>query len=177
MIHVRSSHGQLVPWLETTLHYITAELAVTQHGFQTVIARLVDVLFIQAVRTYIASIPDDQRNWLRALTDAELVVALSVMQRSPEKAWTVATLAEQVPMSRSAFASRFTKLVGQPPMQYLTTWRMLKATELLRESQLRLKEVAMQVGYESEVSFSKAFKRWSGVAPSLYRQDCQPKLT
>lgn len=74
-------------------------------------------------------------------------------------------------MSRSAFAARFTDLVGQPPMQYLTTWRMVKATELLRESQLGLKDVAVLVGYESEVAFSKAFKRWAGVAPSFYRQD------
>jgi AraC-like DNA-binding protein len=170
-IHVRGDHGHLVPWLETTLHYITAELAITQLGFQTVIARLVDVLFIQAVRAYIAQIPNDQRNWLRALTDPEMVVVLSLMQRSPEKAWTVASLAEQVSMSRSAFAARFTDLVGQPPMQYLTTWRMVKATELLRESQLGLKDVATLVGYESEVAFSKAFKRWSGIAPNFYRQD------
>lgn len=141
-IHVRGDHGHLVPWLETTLHYITAELAITQLGFQTVIARLVDILFIQAVRAYIAQIPDNQHNWLRALTDTEMVVALSLMQRSPEKAWTVASLGEQVSMSRSAFAARFTDLVGQPPMQYLTTWRMVKATELLRESQLGLKDVA-----------------------------------
>jgi AraC family transcriptional regulator, alkane utilization regulator len=171
LIHVRSDHGQFVPWLETTLRYITAELAVSQLGFQTVIARLVDVLFIQAVRAYIDRIDDDQHNWLRALTDPEMVIALSLMQRSPEKSWTVADLAEQIPMSRSAFSARFTELVGQPPMQYLTTWRMIKATELLRESQLGLKDISNKVGYESEVSFSKAFKRWSGVAPSLYRQD------
>lgn len=171
LIHVRSEHGQFVPWLETTLHYITAELAITQLGFQTVIARLVDVLFIQAVRAYVGIIPDDQRNWLRALTDAEMVIALALMQRSPAKNWTVASLAEQVSMSRSAFAARFTALVGQQPMQYLTVWRMVKATELLRESQLGLKDIATLVGYESEVSFSKAFKRWAGVAPSFYRQD------
>lgn len=170
LIHVRSDHGQLVPWLETTLHYITAELEISQLGFQTVIARLVDVLFIQAVRNYIARISPDQRSWLRALTDAELVIALSFMHRFPEQQWTVASLAEQIPMSRSAFSARFTELVGQPPMQYLTTWRMVKVTELLRESRLGLKEMAVMVGYESEVSFSKAFKRWAGVAPSLYRQ-------
>lgn len=172
MIHVRSDLGQLVPWLETTLQYITAELAISQLGFQTVIARLVDVLFIQAVRAYVATISSDRCNWLRALTDAEMIVALSLMHRSPEKFWTVAALAERIPMSRSTFSARFTELVGQPPMQYLTTWRMVKATELLRESRLGLKSVAAMVGYESEISFSKAFKRWSGVAPSFYRQDC-----
>jgi AraC-like DNA-binding protein len=171
MIHIRGDRGQLVPWLETTLQYITAELAISQLGFQTVIARLVDVLFIQAVRAYIATIPDDRRNWLRALTDNQMVIALSLMQRFPEKSWTVASLAERIPMSRSAFSARFTELVGQPPMQYLTTWRMVKATELLRESQLELRAVATLVGYESEISFSKAFKRWSGIAPSFYRQD------
>ncbi len=170
LIHIRRSRGQLVPWLETTLQYITAELAISQLGFQTVIARLVDVLFIQAVRAYVTTISDDRRNWLRALTDNEMVVALSLMQRFPEKPWTVASLAEQIPMSRSAFSARFTELVGQPPMQYLTTWRMVKATELLRESQLGLRSVATRVGYKSEISFSKAFKQWSGIAPSFYRQ-------
>jgi AraC family transcriptional regulator, alkane utilization regulator len=171
LIHVRSDHGQLVPWLETTLRYITAELAISQLGFQTVISRLVDVLFIQAVRAYISIIPNHQRNWLRALSDSEMVIALSLMHRDLDKPWTVASLAEQIPMSRSAFSAKFTQLVGQPPLQYLTTWRMVKATELLRESRSGLREIANLVGYESEVSFSKAFKRWAGVAPSFYRQE------
>lgn len=170
IVHIQNKAGQLVPWLETTLQFIASEIAINQLGCQTVLARLADVLFIQAVRAYIADLAIEPGNWLGALKDIEIGAALSLMHRSPDKAWTVALLAEQIPMSRSAFSARFTQLVGQPPMQYLATWRMVKAADLLRETQLEMREIAAQVGYESEVGFSKAFKRWAGIAPGAYRR-------
>ena len=169
-IQVKSEAGRLIPWLETTMQYIASEIAISQLGCQTVVARLADILFIQTVRAYIAGL-SHEGNWLRALTDAEIGMALSLIHRHPETSWTVALLAEQIPMSRSAFAARFAHLVGQPPMQYLTIWRMVKATELLRESQLGIREIAVQVGYDSEVAFRKAFKRWARVAPGMYRRE------
>lgn len=171
LMHLKSEDGRLVPWLETTMQYIANEIAINQLGCQTVVARLADILFIQAVRAYIAGLSNEQGNWLRALSDPEIGIALSLMHRCSDSPWTVATLAQQIPMSRSAFSARFSQLVGQPPMQYLTTWRMLKATELLRESQSGMREIASQVGYESEVAFRKAFKRWAGVAPGVYRRE------
>ena len=177
VIHIKSDEGQLIPWLETTLQYIASEMAISQLGCQTVIARLADVLFIQAIRAQIAGLSNGQGGWLRALTDAEIGTALSLIHHSPASPWTVTSLAEEIPMSRSAFSARFTQLVGQPPMQYLTTWRMVKATELLRESQLSLQEIATKVGYDSEVAFRKAFKRWSGVAPGAYRRESNSGLT
>lgn len=168
-IQVKNEAGRLIPWLETTMQYIASEIAINQLGCQTVVARLADILFIQTVRAYVAGL-SYEGNWLRALTDPEIGIALSLIHRHPETSWTVVLLAEQIPMSRSAFAARFTQLVGQPPMQYLMVWRMVKATELLRESQFAIQEIAVRVGYESEVAFRKAFKRWSGTAPGVYRR-------
>lgn len=170
ILHIKNEQSSLVPWLEKTLQFIAAEIAIGQLGCQTVVARLVDVLFVQAVRAYVTGLAEEQGNWLSALMDVEIGIALSLMHRSPHNSWTVASLAEQIPMSRSAFAARFTQLVGQPPMQYLTTWRMVKAADLLRESQLTIRDIATQTGYESEVAFSKAFKRWAGIAPGIYRR-------
>ncbi len=169
-IHVKNETGQLIPWLENTLKFIASEIEINQLGCQCVLSRLADVLFIQAVRAYVAGLPVNQANWLRALTDIEIGMALSLMHHYPDRAWSVALLAEQISMSRSTFAERFNQLVGQPPMQYLTTWRMVKATDLLQESQFGIREIAAQVGYTSEVSFSKAFKRWAGTAPGIYRR-------
>lgn len=170
VIHIKNETGRLVPWLETTLQFISAEISINQMGCQCVLSRLADVLFIQTVRAYVAELPVDQGNWLRALLDKEIGIALSLMHHYPNRSWTVASLAEEIPMSRSAFAERFSQLVSQPPMQYLTTWRMVKAADLLRESQMGLRDIAAQVGYESEVAFSKAFKRWLGIAPGIYRR-------
>ena len=170
---MKNETGQLIPWLENTLKFIASEIEINQLGCQCVLSRLADVLFIQAVRAYVAGLPVNQANWLRALTDIEIGMALSLMHHYPDRAWTVALLAEQISMSRSTFAERFNQLVGQPPMQYLTTWRMVKAADLLQESQFGIREIAAQVGYTSEVSFSKAFKRWVGTAPGIYRRKCR----
>lgn len=170
LIHVKNETGRLIPWLETTLQFIATEIEINQLGCQCVLSRLADVLFIQAVRAYVAGLPENQANWLRALTDHEIGIALSLIHHYPDRAWTVASLAEQVSMSRSTFAERFHQLVGQPPLQYLTSWRMVKAAELLQESQFGIREIGEQVGYTSEVSFSKAFKRWAGIAPGIYRR-------
>ena len=176
LIHIKNERSLLVPWLEQTLQFIASEIAIGQLGCQTVVARLMDVLFIQAVRAYVNGLAHDRGNWLSALVDLEIGTALSLIHRTPEYPWTVADLADKIPMSRSAFAARFTQLVGQPPLQYLTNWRMVKGAGLLRDSQLGLREIGLQVGYQSEVSFSRAFKRWAGIAPSFYRQQQAVRL-
>jgi AraC-like DNA-binding protein len=169
-IHIKNKKGQFTSWLEKTLQFIAAEIEINQLGCQCVLSRLADVLLLQAIRAYVADLPIDRSNWLRALTDIEISVALSLMHHQPGFSWTVGSLAEAIPMSRSAFAERFNQVVGQPPMQYLTTWRMIKAANLLRESKLGVRDIATKVGYASEVAFSKAFKRWAGIAPGNYRR-------
>ncbi len=169
LIHVKGEEGQALPWLTTTLQSFDCEMATDLPGGQTVLTRLADILFIQAIRGYLAQLPDHQGGWLRALSTPGINLALSAIHRYPEQDWTVSSLAKQASMSRSSFAARFTQLVGVPPLRYLVNWRMNKAVELLHDEQLTVKEIAVQVGYASEVVFSQVFKRWSGYPPRLYR--------
>jgi AraC-like DNA-binding protein len=159
-----------VLWLEPTLKFIACEAASGRPGAQTVVSRLADVLFIQIVRGYLASLPAGASGWLGALGDAQIGSALGFIHQSPELDWTVQSLAAKVAMSRSAFASRFARLVGEPPLAYVTRWRMQKAAGLLRQSSATLADIAERVGYDSEAAFSKAFKRAVGTAPGAYRR-------
>ncbi len=170
VISLLGESGRAVPWLEHTLKFIACEAASGRPGAQTVISRLADVLFIQIVRGHLAQLSEDAPGWLGALSEPQIGAALSLVHRDPGHNWTVASLAGKVGMSRSAFASRFTRLVGEPPLQYVTRWRMQKAAALLREGRATLAEIADEVGYESEAAFSKAFKRAVGTAPGAYRR-------
>jgi AraC-like DNA-binding protein len=123
------------------------------------------------VRAHIAATQVVSQGWLRALSDTQIGGALGLIHEKPATAFTVASLAQAVGMSRSAFASQFTRLVGEPPLHYVARWRMLKAAHLLKEDKQTLAEVAIAVGYESEAAFSKAFKRWSGQAPGSFRRE------
>jgi AraC-like DNA-binding protein len=139
-------------------------------GGTTVMLRLADILVIHAVRSWIDAGVDGRDGWLAALRDPQIGRAIVLMHRQPERAWTVATLAAAVNMSRSVFSDRFTALVGAPPLLYLTRWRMHLAARWLREDRTSLGEVATRLGYESEPSFSRAFKRHVGVPPGAVRR-------
>ena len=170
IIHVRNDRGTPVEWLEATLHFVASEMAAGQPGAATVVSRLADILFVHAVRAHLAHAGDNATGWLRALVDPQIGQALGLIHQQPEQTWTVESLAEQVGMSRSAFAARFMQLVEEPPLTYLTRWRMTKASRLLRIGRASIGEISGQVGYEAEAAFSKAFKRWHGVAPGAYRK-------
>lgn len=170
VVLVQGEHGRAVRWLETTLQFIACEAASDRPGAATVMNRLADILFIQLVRAYLAGSSESERGWLRALSEPQVGTALGLIHQNPEQSWTVAVLASKVGMSRSAFASRFTQLVGEPPLHYVTRWRMQKAAGMLRAGHATLAEIAERVGYESEAAFSKAFKRWAGAAPGAYRR-------
>ncbi len=174
LVLLRATDGNSVHWLENTLRFIACESRSGRPGAETVVNRLADVLFIQIVRGYLASTPTDARGWLRALTDPQIGASLGLIHQEPESDWTVASLAAKVGMSRSTFAGRFTELVGEPPLHYITRWRMQKAASLLREGRATLADIADRVGYESEAAFSKAFKRWIGSAPGAYRRSARP---
>jgi AraC family transcriptional regulator, alkane utilization regulator len=162
--------GRNVHWLEPTLKFIACEAVSERPGAQTVVSRLADVLFIQIVRGFLATLPPGASGWLGALGDSQIGSALGLIHQSPELDWTVQSLAARVAMSRSAFASRFARLVGEPPLAYVTRWRMQKAAGLLRQSSATLADIAERVGYDSEAAFSKAFKRAVGSAPGAYRR-------
>jgi AraC-like DNA-binding protein len=135
-----------------------------------VIAKLSELLFVEAVSHYIAGLPEDRKGWLAGLRDPQIGRALALMHAQPAKDWSAEALAAEVGMSRSGFAERFGALVGKAPMQYLTYWRMQLAARRLRESRESLAQVGHGVGYESEAAFSKAFKREFGKSPGEWRR-------
>jgi transcriptional regulator GlxA family with amidase domain len=170
VVHVRGDDGTAIQWLEASLQFVACEMASGQPGAETVVRRLADILFVQAVRAHLAQSGEGAKGWLRALVDPQIGEALGLIHAKPEEPWTVELLASRVAMSRSAFAARFTQLAGEPPLSYLTRWRMDKATRLLRTSNASIGEVAARVGYDAEAAFSKAFKRRIGMAPGAYRR-------
>ena len=168
-IHMRSKDEYSIPWLQAIVELVRVEASVNRVEAETVITRLSELLFIQAVRAYIRTIGDRNVGWLGALKDPQIGQALALIQHQPGEAWTVGSLACRVSLSRSAFSAKFRQLVGEPPMQYITRVRLTKAAASLRTHPATLVEVGTSVGYESEVAFSKAFKRYFGIAPGAYR--------
>ena len=137
-----------------------------------VISRLTDLLFIQGVRAHISQIKKcpETTGWLKAIADPQIGQALSLIHASPEAPWTVASLATSVSMSRSSFAARFSQLMNTSPVDYVTSWRMQKAEELLRQGVVNPSEIAPLIGYQSEAAFRKAFKRETGQTPGNMRR-------
>jgi AraC-like DNA-binding protein len=170
LIHVPSDGGTMAPWLQATLQFLAVETALAQPGAETVVSRLADILFVQALRAHMASQTACSRGWLQALKDPPVAAALRLMHEHPERSWTVEALASQVTMSRSAFAERFTRLVGEAPLGYLTRWRMQKAARLMLDGDATLGAIAHAVGYETESAFGKAFRRHMGSTPGEYRK-------
>jgi AraC-like DNA-binding protein len=157
------------PWIAATVQLLLAETASPGPASAIVLQRLADVLFVQALRSLSTRL-DCRKSGLAALADPPVHHALALMHARVAEPWTVATLAAKVGLSRSGLAARFTELVGEPPLQYLTRWRIARAAELLRETDHGIAEIAERVGYESVPSFSKAFKKWRGVSPGIFRR-------
>jgi AraC-like DNA-binding protein/mannose-6-phosphate isomerase-like protein (cupin superfamily) len=169
-IHIGNKRDQSNSWLSAIVKLVKVEASVNRPAAETVITRLSEILFIQAVRSCISATSDGNASWFGALKDPQVGQALVLLQRQPGEPWTVESLASRVGLSRSAFSARFKQLVGEPPMQYLTHVRLTKAAAALRTQPATLVEVALSIGYDSEVAFSKAFKRNYGMAPGAYRQ-------
>jgi len=157
-------------WLHSTLRFIAREARELRPGGETVITHLADILIIQAIRSWIDSSPEAERGWLAALRDKHVGKALAAIHSKPEQDWSVASLAKYVGMSRSGFSARFTNMVGESAMRYLTHWRMQLARVQLQETSDSLAILADRLGYQSEVAFSRAFKRVFGVSPGSVRQ-------
>ncbi|WP_158675667.1 AraC family transcriptional regulator [Nocardia stercoris] len=159
------------PDVAAVLRMLTTELCGPQPGTATVADRLVDVLFVHILRHWATGhgVPVGGSTWLRALDDAPVSAAVSLMHRCPERAWTVALLAKETGVSRATLYRRFTRLVGEPPLAYLTRWRMEITARRLRETDDTIAIITETVGYTSEFALSKAFRRHHGVSPSRYR--------
>jgi AraC-like DNA-binding protein len=170
LIAVDAWNSPELEWLQSTLRFLNTEARELRAGGETVITRLADILVIQAIRSWISTDPQAQTGWLGALRDKQIGRAIALIHRDPARDWTVASLAAAVGMSRSAFAARFTELVGEPAMHYLSRWKMHAALTWLRESDAPLSQLASKLGYESEAAFSRAFKRLMGVSPGAARR-------
>lgn len=170
VIRVETTDAPQTDWMQSTVRLMAAEARALRPGGEAVITRLADILVIQAIRSWIERDPAAQTGWLGALRDQRVGPAITLIHRHPARAWSVDNLASEVAMSRSAFAARFTALVGEPPMHYVTRWRMHLAQTALAERDLTIGEVALQLGYQSEAAFSRAFKRFAGVAPGAVRR-------
>jgi AraC-like DNA-binding protein len=163
-------------WMQGTLALIAAETRQLRPGGEAVITRLADVLVIQAIRWWMETDPSAQTGWLGALRDEQIGRALSLIHGHPARAWTVALLADELAMSRSAFAARFTELVGEPVMQYVTRWRMRVAINALQDEGATVAQLADRLGYRSEAAFARAFKRVIGVAPGSIKRQGPPEI-
>src|ERR1700681_1390586 len=170
LILVKADQAQTLA-LHATLQLLASEMAEPAPGSEVMVNRLADILFIQCGRAHLASSSKPcETGWLRAIFDPKIGAALKAIHERVENPWTVEALASAAGMSRSAFALKFKDLLGETPLEYLTSWRMYKATGFLQDGNKKLFEVAKSVGYESDAAFSKAFKRVLGVAHSEYRR-------
>ena len=169
MLHLRT-HVDDGSWLHSTIRFIAQEARQRLPGSETVITRLADILVIQAIRTWIENAREETHGWIAALHDRQIGKAMSLMHGQPERDWRVDSLAREVGMSRSGFSARFTALVGESVLQYLTGLRMRFAHRELRETPDTLARIAERVGYQSEPAFNRAFKRVVGMTPGAVRK-------
>ncbi len=157
-------------WFTTLLQAVVTESDSKRPGGEAVLARMSEMLFVEALRRHIDSLSEGQTGWLAGMRDPAVGRTLSLIHEKPAEAWTVERLGEGVGLSRSSLHERFIHFIGQPPMQYLTNWRMQVASSLLRDTNAKIVHVAMDVGYESEAAFSRAFKRVAGLSPGAWRK-------
>ncbi len=163
--------------IQSTLRLLAAEARHPRPGGEAVITRLADIIVIQAIRSWIETDPGARTGWLGALRDPHIGKAIALIHADPSRSWTVASLAGELAMSRSAFAARFSDLVGEPAMQYVTTWRMHLARAALHDRDATVAELADELGYRSEAAFSRAFKRVIGAPPGAVRRQDDPLLS
>ena len=173
VICVEASSSPHLDRVGSTLDFMAAEARELHPGGEAVITRLADILVVQTLRAWLAQDPTARGSWLGALRHRQIGRAISLIHRDPARTWTLAALAAKVAMSRSAFAARFTELVGEPAMHYAARWKMHLALTWLEEDDAPLSDLAGRLGYESEAAFSRAFKRLIGVSPGAVRRGVQ----
>jgi AraC-like DNA-binding protein len=157
-------------WMEASWRLAIGGLQQGRVGSSAMMSRLSELMFVEAVRNYAASLPFGRKGWLAGMRDPAVGKALALMHAEVNRGWTTEELARIVAMSRTSFSDRFAALVGTPPMRYLTAWRMQLAQEKLRSTPQSIAQIAYDVGYEAEESFTRAFKREFGLPPAAWRK-------
>ena len=173
MLHLRASDAG--GWIAQFLQQAVSESNANRPGSEAMLARMSEMLFVDAVRRYVEILPPEGTGWLAGLRDRFVGRALALLHEKPAEAWTIDELGRQVGLSRSALHERFVQFVGQPPMQYLAHWRMQLASGLLRSSNSTVATIALEVGYDSEAAFARAFKRLVGMPPAAWRRALSDK--
>lgn len=174
VIKVGDPEGSDQGWFGQFIRFAMMESAEKRAGGESVLAKLSELMFIEVIRRYIEALPPEQSGWLAGLRDPFIGKALAQMHRRPAHDWSLEELAREVGLPRSVLAERFADVVGMPPMHYLARWRMQIASGLLAEGRANVATIANEIGYDSEASFSRAFKKMVGVPPSVWRRRARP---
>ncbi len=156
-------------WLENSIRFSVNEADASRAGGEAVLAKLSEVLFVETLRSYITHLPPEQTGWLAGARDSEVGKTLALMHRNPAHPWTIATLAKEAGISRSVLAERFRHHLNEPPMAYLTRWRLQLGAQMLSSTNYSVVQIAEEVGYESEAAFNRAFKRQFEIPPARFR--------
>jgi AraC-like DNA-binding protein len=167
--------GGVSGWLAEFPRQVVAESRLGRMGADTMLTRMAELMFVEIVRRHLELLPPEQTGWLAGLRDPMVGIALSALHAAPSRGWTLAALAHEAGSSRTVLAERFAQLVGMPPMQYLTQWRLQLAANLLATTTAKVAAIGAQVGYDSEAAFSRAFKRAIGRSPADFRRERQQR--
>jgi AraC-like DNA-binding protein len=173
LLHLRASDGHA--WMARFTQQAVTESREHRPGADAMLARMSELMFVDAVRRYAGELPSGSAGWLAGLQDRFVGHALRLMHEDPAREWTIEALGQRVGLSRSALHERFVELIGMPPMQYLAQWRMQVAGRLLLETRATVGSIALDVGYDSEAAFSRAFKRLVGKPPAAWRRERDAK--
>jgi AraC-like DNA-binding protein len=169
LLHLRS--GTDDTWIANFAQQAVAESHARRAGGEAMLARMSEMMFVDAVRRYADQLPPQSAGWLAGLRDRFVGRVVALMHQEPARAWTIDELGGIVGLSRSALHERFLQLMGVPPMQYLAQWRMQAAARLLLETRSTVASIALDVGYDSEAAFARAFKRSVGKPPAAWRRE------
>ena len=173
VLRLDTRDGTAAEWIRVSFEFAAGEIASGRAGSDTVLAKLSELLFVEAVRRHVESLPAEQTGWLAGLKDPFVARALALIHGRLNEPWTVDHMAREVGLSRSALADRFTQLIGEPPMHYLARWRLQVAAQRLSTSHDSLAQIAFEVGYELEAAFNRAFKRLCGAPPATWRKQME----
>jgi transcriptional regulator GlxA family with amidase domain len=171
ILKVNIRNGAAGRWLENSIRFSVEEADASRAGGEAVMTKLSEVLFVETLRRYISELPPEQTGWLAGARNPEVGKALALLHRHPAQPWTIADLAQEVGQSRSVLAERFRHYLGEPPMSYLTRWRLQLGAQMLKSSSRSVAEIAADVGYESEAAFNRAFKRNHRIPPARFRSE------
>ena len=174
LLHLRAQDDE--QWIAQFIRHAVRESRARQPGSEAMLARMSEMMFVDAVRRYTASLPENSRGWLAGMRDHLVGRALALLHEHPAENWTIDALGRRIGLSRSALHERFVQLIGVPPMQYLTQWRMQAAARLLLDTRATVATIGLEVGYDSEAAFARAFKRLIGRPPAAWRRERSAEL-